>query len=168
MKKLVIAAALMSFSGFAFADVTPTCTGPADHAVDFWLGKWQVMDKKGVLHGINEVTRGPGGCGLIEHWQGLQPGNVGVSLNGYDPVSGEWTQYWVSPTETAIMKGKFDKDGALRMTGTITYYNSHETHGFRNDLIPNPDGTLRNDSFEQDPKTGQWSDWFIGYYKKAS
>lgn len=168
MKKLLIAAALLSVAGLAHAGTPPTCTGPEHHRLDFWAGKWQVFDNKGVLHGINEITRGPGGCGLVEHWQGLKEGNVGTSLNGYDPVTEEWTQYWVSPTETATMKGKFDKDGALRMTGTITYYSAHEVHGFRNDLIPNPDGTLRNNAFEQDPKTGQWSEWFTGYYKKIS
>jgi len=168
MKKLIIAAFLLSTASFAHADVAPTCTGADNHRLDFWLGKWQVFDSKGVLHGTNEITPGPGGCGLIEHWQGLQPGNVGTSLNGYEPATEEWTQYWISPNETAYMKGKFEKDGVLRMTGTITYYSSHEVHGFRNNLSPNPDGTLRNDAFEQDPKTGQWSEWFTGYYKKAS
>lgn len=169
MKTLLLAAALLSPSGLVHAGTPPPatlCADPAYHGWDFWLGRWQVTDPQGVLQGTNEITRGPGGCGLLEHWRSQQ-GGEGLSVNGYDPFTGEWTQTWLSGSESISLKGKIDKDGALRTSGTITSFGARESQPFRGNWIPLPDGSVRQEFFIQNPKTKEWSSWFVGHYSKA-
>jgi|SRR5579859_2069448 len=166
MIRILIALALLSVGGIAGAAESP-CSDPGQHSWDFWLGRWRVTDAKGVFHGIDEVTRGPGGCGLVEHWHG-QEGGEGTSINFYAPATGEWTQYWMSPTENIALKGKLDSNRALRTTGTITHYNAKEPHPFRGNWVPQDDGSIIQEFFEQDPATGHWAEWFVATYKKMS
>ena len=165
MKKLALAAFLFAAGGLAYAG--SPCTDPGQHGWDFWLGRWRVSDAKGVFHGIDEVTRGPNGCGLIEHWHG-QEGIEGTSLNFFAPATGEWTQYWMSPTESIVLKGKPDSTGSMRTIGTITHYNLKEPHPFRGNWVRQDDGSIIQEFFEQDPATQKWSEWFVATYKKMS
>lgn len=160
-----LAAALLLSGGIAQAG--SPCGDPGQHSGDFRLGRWRVSDAKGVFHGIDEVTRGPDGCGLVEHWHG-QEGIEGTSISFYHPATGEWTQNWMSPTEAISLTGRLDRNGALRASGTITHYNAKDPHPFRGNWVPQDDGSMVQEFFEQDPETKQWSPWFVATYKKMS
>ena len=163
--RVLLALILLAASNGALAD--SPCAESGQHDWDFWLGRWRVSDAKGVVHGIDEVTRGPSGCGLVEHWHG-QKGIEGTSINYFAPATGEWTQYWMSPTETIVLKGKLDSHGAMRTAGTITHSDAKESHPFRGNWVPQSDGSMIQEFFEQDPATGRWEEWFVGTYQKMS
>lgn len=74
--------------------LSANCRAPERRQFDFWVGRWTVTDTAGRVVGHSEVTRVSGGCGILEHWMG-RDGVGGMSLNGYDPTSGQWTQFWV-------------------------------------------------------------------------
>ncbi|MBV8976752.1 MAG: hypothetical protein JOZ13_05165 [Alphaproteobacteria bacterium] len=140
-----------------------SCVSPQERQWDFWLGEWRVSDPAGVFQGTNIISRGPKGCGLIEHWTGAQ-GNEGMSLNGYDAVRKTWTQFWISPGLAIRLEGRFEK-GALRMEGTISYNKTGIEHPFRGVWTPMQDGTVKQEFFEQDNK--RWNTWFTGIYRRS-
>jgi hypothetical protein len=74
--------------------IASSCRAPERRQFDFWVGRWTVTDTAGRVMGHSEITRVSGGCGILEHWMG-RDGVGGMSLNGYDPASGHWTQFWV-------------------------------------------------------------------------
>ena len=66
------------------------------HALDFWIGTWEVKDASGQPAGASVVEPVADGCGLIEHWTGA-PGPagsrfIGTGLHVYDPATGAWRQ----------------------------------------------------------------------------
>jgi hypothetical protein len=77
------------------ADTLATaCRAAERRQFDFWVGRWTVTDTAGRVVGHSEVTRVAGGCGILEHWMGRR-GVGGRSLNGYDPTTRRWSQFWV-------------------------------------------------------------------------
>ena len=143
------------------------CAAPEFHRWDFWLGSWRVTDPKGVFQGTNAINVAPSGCGLIEHWHGAS-GSDGMSFNGYDAARGTWTQLWLSPGTVIRLEGRFDDQGALRMSGTITYNQKREEHAFRGNWVPLPDGAVRQEFFERTSKTTAWTEWFTGIYRRPA
>jgi hypothetical protein len=82
-------------SGDVRADTLSSgCTTPEQRQFDFWIGRWVVTDSAGRELGRSEITRVSGGCAILEHWEGAD-GVGGMSLNGYDPESGRWRQFWI-------------------------------------------------------------------------
>jgi hypothetical protein len=135
------------------------------HDWDFWLGSWRVCDAAGTFQGVNEIVVAPGGCGLIEHWRGAS-GVVGASFNAYDPVRGTWTQLWAAPGSVVRLEGRLDAQGAMRTEGTISDTAALVERPFRGVWTPNPDGSVTQAFFEQDPGSGAWSTWFSGVYRR--
>jgi len=134
------------------------------HQWDFWLGKWRVTDPAGTFQGTNVITRGPSGCGLVEHWKDAN-GTEGMSLNGYDAVRRTWTQFWVSPGAVIRLEGRIE-DGVMHMEGSISYNRKDVQHPFRGVWTPLPDGSVKQEFFERDGAT--WSTWFTGIYRRQS
>ena len=141
-----------------------SCSAPEFHQWDFWLGAWRVTDPAGKFQGTNEITAGPGGCGLVEHWTG-SGGSQGQSFSGYDNTRKSWTQLWISPAEVIRLEGKRDSHGALRTEGTISYNGSGVEHPFRGYWTPQSNGAVKQQFFEYNPKTKSWAEWFTGIYR---
>lgn len=74
---------------------------PRLHALDFWLGHWDVT-AGGEPSGKNDIDAILGGCALTEHWLDVQ-GGAGISLFWYDRSADRWKQVWV--TEQALLPG---------------------------------------------------------------
>ena len=79
------------------------CVGAAErHRFDFWIGEWEVTTQGGTRVGSSVVQSVSGGCALLENWTNAR-GGQGKSLNAYNPVVGQWQQYWIgqdgAPTE---------------------------------------------------------------------
>ena len=67
---------------------------PRLHALDFWLGRWNVTAGGGPS-GSNEIDAILGGCAVTEHWLDVQ-GNAGLSLFWFDRNADRWKQVWVT------------------------------------------------------------------------
>jgi hypothetical protein len=74
---------------------------PRLHALDFWLGHWDVT-AGGEPSGKNDIEAILGGCAVTEHWLDVE-GNAGLSLFWYDRNADRWKQVWV--TEQALLPG---------------------------------------------------------------
>jgi hypothetical protein len=94
----VLAALLLSASTKAGAACGDE---PRLHALDFWLGRWEVT-AGGQPSGRNAIEAILGGCAVTEHWLDVD-GNAGLSLFWYDRNADRWKQVWV--TEQALLPG---------------------------------------------------------------
>lgn len=91
----------------ALAQSKSPCDTPAHHALDFWLGDWDVRNAKGDPAGTSHIERILDGCVVFESW--TSPGYAGKSFNTYDPKTQKWTQYWAdTAASTSQMTGAFE------------------------------------------------------------
>jgi hypothetical protein len=123
MRTIVIAAAML-LSAAAFASqatppaapaAAPSCDTPEHHQMDFWLGEWKVTWQGG--GGINRITRGFGGCAIIENFEatsGSPPLLHGMSISSYQPLNKMWRQSWVDD-----QNGYFHLSGGPQKDGTF-------------------------------------------------
>lgn len=119
---------------------------PGFHALDFWLGDWDVKSG-GRIVGTNRIERILKGCALMENWT-AEDGSQGKSLFYYDPSTEVWKQVWV--TDAAYSPGGLKEktlvermdDHGLRFQGEIALKNGG-TYLDRTTLTPNRNGTVR-------------------------
>lgn len=121
MARWLLACALLGLSGAALpAPATPPgCTGPAYHALDFWLGDWDTFnpDGSGPSQARNRVTSILGGCVIHERYEQTD-GLKGESFSLYDASRQVWHQTWVTNRGTLlVLEGKFDGD-VLTLVGS--------------------------------------------------
>jgi hypothetical protein len=121
---------------------------PRMHALDFWLGHWEVS-QDGQLVGTNTVETTLDGCAIFEHWRDTR-GGQGTSLFYYERGAGRWKQVWV--TEQALAVGgtkekieqlEFTSSGQIRFQGQYRALEHEETITDRTTLTRQPDGTVR-------------------------
>ncbi|HEY7642855.1 MAG TPA: nuclear transport factor 2 family protein [Steroidobacteraceae bacterium] len=118
---------------------------PRMHALDFWLGHWDVFEG-GQLVGTNFIEPSLDGCAVLEHW--TEQGGAGTSLFYYDVSTDRWKQVWV--TDQALhpggMKEKveqidFTAAGRIRFRGRDRTTLTRETDGKVRQVIEStPDG----------------------------
>lgn len=109
------------------ASPTPAkpCGEAPYHALDFWIGTWDVKDAAGQPAGASVVEAVADGCSLIERWTGASgpAGNryIGVGLHVYDPASGAWRQVFTDnrPAITE-MKGMAGEAGFVYTWEVVT------------------------------------------------
>jgi len=89
---------------------------PRLHALDFWLGRWNVTAGGGPS-GSNEIDAILGGCAVAEHWLDVQ-GNAGLSLFWFDRNADRWKQVWV--TAQALESGGAKEKMEVRDLTTLT------------------------------------------------
>jgi hypothetical protein len=73
------------------------CTDPRASEFDFWLGEW-AADWGEQGRGANHVTKGLGGCVILENFRDLDPGPealVGMSVSTFVARENRWRQTWV-------------------------------------------------------------------------
>lgn len=121
MARWLLACALLGLSGAALPAPTtpPGCTGPAYHALDFWLGDWDTFDPDGggPSQARNRVNSILGGCVIHERYEQTD-GLTGESFSIYDASRRVWHQTWVTNRgELLVLEGKFD-GGALTLVGS--------------------------------------------------
>lgn len=149
------------------APVSSGCEGDIYHAFDFWIGEWDVYDPAGNLAGTNSITSQESGCLLVEHWTNTG-GGTGQSYNFYDPGTGEWRQIWVSAAGVIEYSGGLTETGAMLLEGQIRNRGG-DVAPFTGEWTLNDDGSVTQHFKQQDPVTGEWSDWFVGrYVRKAT
>jgi hypothetical protein len=121
---------------------------PRMHALDFWLGQWDVS-QDGRLVGTNTIETTLDGCAIFEHWSDIE-GGKGTSLFYYDRGGARWKQVWV--TEQALAVGgekekteqlEFTADGRIRFQGQYPAADAAVTITDRTTLTRQEDGSVR-------------------------
>jgi len=67
---------------------------PRMHALDFWIGRWDVS-QGGQLVGTNTIESTLDGCAILEHWRDVE-GGEGTSLFYFNPNEDLWKQVWIT------------------------------------------------------------------------
>jgi tetratricopeptide (TPR) repeat protein len=143
----------------------PCESDPAYHALDFWVGKWEVRDPNGELQGHNDIVKMLNACAIQENWSSTSH-HDGKSLFYYDVGEKKWKQVWI--TDDGNMKEKsvveHYPDGGIRFLGIV-----HGKDGSavldRTTLTPLSDGRVRQ-VIEQSVDNGKtWGSW-EGIYSK--
>ncbi len=113
------------------------------HALDFWLGEWEVLLVSGPKDGENRIEKLPGGFALQENWIG-RDGHEGKSWFYFYRPTKRWKQVWV--TDSGSVKEKVQVDGApaggVRFRGEIPLNDGRRMLG-QTTLTPLPDGRVR-------------------------
>jgi hypothetical protein len=78
------------------------CNSENHRAFDFWLGNWEVYNKKGDHIGSNNIHLIQNGCGIQENWTS-KGGGTGTSYNFYDVKTEKWYQSWISGSGNALL-----------------------------------------------------------------
>lgn len=143
------------------------CDDDVYHQFDFWIGEWDVYDQKGNLAGTNSIQTAEQGCLLIEHWTNTA-GGTGQSYNFYDPGTGEWRQVWVNAGGVIDYSGGLTKTGSMLLKGEIRNRGASDVAPFTGKWTLNSDGSVTQHFQQQDPDTGEWSDWFVGRYVRQA
>ncbi|MGX7952360.1 hypothetical protein ACWPM1_07300 [Tsuneonella sp. HG249] len=144
---LVIALLAQTAGSSPPAPTPPKCEGIEYAAFDFWVGEWDVTPAGAdmpIAHSTIEKLYA--GCAIRENWRPLS-GNVGGSLNGYDPVSRQWYQTWIGSAPGPVQfvggpvpgkmvltgswrgSGPNGEDGLTRMTYSRVETNAVRQHG---------------------------------------
>jgi len=142
----------------------PCETSEDFRAFDFWLGDWEVFNRKnGQAVGKNSISAIESGCALLEEWTSSN-GNTGTSLNLYNPLTQSWRQLWVSNGYNIDISGGPNDQGHMVLEGRIHYYQG-QTKAFRGTWSALENGDVRQYFQEFDKDSASWTDWFDGIYK---
>jgi hypothetical protein len=144
-----------------------TCTAQESRQFDFWVGKWEVFDRKTGEHaGSSLIEKLYGGCAIRENW--TQTGFTGGSLSAFSTVDNQWHQTWV------------DQSGALRefvgsvVAGDMVLVARVPSKGLpgptvllRMKFTHNPDHTVRQHSESSQDDGQTWQERYDYVYRTA-
>jgi hypothetical protein len=92
------------------------CSAPEYHALDFWIGTWDVT-ADGHYDGENVIAPALSGCAIREQWTDAN-GSTGESLFYYDRALGHWKQVWITSDGTWKEKSQIKApEGSIRFGG---------------------------------------------------
>ena len=167
---LILASTLLAVPAWAQPETPPACEDvPGFHALDFWVGSWDVFSGKDKA-GTNRIEKILNGCAIMEHWT-ASTGGEGKSLFYYHAQSDRWKQVWVTERATAVgaLKEKvlierFD-DGGVRFQGEIPLADGGLYYD-RTTLTPLPDGRVRQ-LIEMSRDGENWEATFDAHYERT-
>ena len=143
-----------------YKEISSPCENdPAYHALDFWIGTWEVRDPKGEYQGHNEIVKMLRSCAIQENWSSASH-HDGKSLFYLDVSEKKWKQVWITDDGNMKEKSAIEHfpDGGIRFQGIV-----HGKDGSavldRTTLTPLPDGRVRQ-LVEQSTDQGKsWGSW---------
>jgi hypothetical protein len=104
------------------------CSDSVFRSLDFWVGEWDVYDKKGDKAGDSKVTVILDSCVILEEWSTLKPQKnfyyKGKSFNLYNGASHQWQETWVDNTggATEYLRG-------TASAGKVVFFADHVMGG---------------------------------------
>ncbi len=76
---------------------------------DFWLGEWEVYNKKGEQVGSNSIVSIQDSCLIQENWTSKQ--ETGTSYTYYNKIDSSWNQIYIDNLGTVLqLKGSFQNN----------------------------------------------------------
>ena len=138
------------------------------HALDFWVGEWDVYVGE-ELAGSNRIEKILSGCAVLEHWHGAG-GSEGKSLF-FVTGEGRWKQVWV--TEWATRPGgvkekvwqQLDQPDQVRFQGRITLPDGR-SYLDRTTLTRLPSGDVRQVIETSGDEGATWEAGFDALYRR--
>ncbi len=169
-----IAHSLFLLSGLLFIGQQPACAQTPPPACvsaeyrqfDFWLGEWEVeggLDGKTPV-GKSTITRIAKGCALHENWRSTNGGD-GQSLNVYDSVTKQWTQFWIGADGVILRLNGRLVNGAMVLDGELRMPNQ-KIQQQRITWTPLADGRVSQRWQTSDDNGASWQTSFLGFYKR--
>jgi hypothetical protein len=145
--------------------VYPCDSIPEASHFDFWLGRWEVRAVDGTLIGYDTVTKGDGGCSIVERWERIS-GSSGTSLSFFVPSRGQWRHVWTGSGGTFVDVTGGLRDGEqMHLEGTLEYVEPEQVVAFRATWTPLADGQVRQRMEEFDLVSQTWVVWFDGIFR---
>lgn len=147
---------------------------------DFWIGVWQVFDRKtGLMVGLDDVEKELRDCVIVQNWTHMNdiytaPGSTlrmqGMSFTGL-AVDGLWHQTWVDNNGFRVsLVGELDDKGAMVLESDwLEFNNRNGTRAMRKyrwHWDPREDGTVHNFGYRKDSKEGDWISIFDIIYRR--
>jgi hypothetical protein len=116
MKRLALLGVLVMGLGIPGEAQEPwNCAQPEFRQFDFWLGTWDMQDRRsGTRLGTAKIVKVHGGCAIREDWQALSGGS-GANIATYHPPIKRWRM--VSVTRNG---GHFLSEGEFT-NGTLSF-----------------------------------------------
>ncbi len=136
------------------------CNSENHRAFDFWLGDWEVYNKKGDHIGSNNIHLIQNGCGIQENWTS-KGGGTGTSYNFYDSKTEKWYQSWISNSGNALLLSGGYHDGKMEMQSQLI-----EGKIDRIKWIPQKDSSVLQIWEISTDKGETWQEIFWGRYIK--
>lgn len=132
---------------------------------DFWVGEWNVYsnDEKRLFAGTNSITKHYNNCLIIEDWTNSQ-GSGGMSMNYYNPITGQWRQVWVSNGNAIDYMGGLNNAGEMVLSGEIFTYQTGARQKFKGIWTAEENGDVIQHFDIHNAKDDTWSTWFEGRY----
>lgn len=135
------------------------------HAMDFWVGSWEVRDGEGTVVGHNVITREQNGAVIREEWMDVN-GLGGTSMNFFDWRSGLWRQVWVDGGGGIVdISGEARPDGSIVLEGE-RISGPNGARGTRTTFTVLPDGRVRQVIETTADEGLTWTVGFDGYYTR--
>lgn len=151
-------------------DAPPPCEEVEGfHALDFWVGEWDVYVGEQRV-GANRIEKILDGCAILEHWKDRR-GFEGKSLFFYQPMTDTWKQVWVTENATRVANVKEKtlverfEDGGVRFQGRVPLPDGTEAID-RTTLTPLEDGTVRQ-VIQASMDGEEWRTNFDAIYRPA-
>jgi len=168
----LVALAVVGSAAPGIAAAAPDACGaqPAAHALDFWLGTWEVRDADGGLAGTNRIEATLDGCAILEHWSGAG-GSAGLSLFYFHSWLGQWRQVWITAESRrpgAVKEKRQDlnyQGPGIRFQGEVMVSPEHYVQD-RTTLVPLPDGRVRQRIETSNDDGRSWQLVFEGWYRR--
>lgn len=132
---------------------------------DFWVGEWVVFRTgTGDTLGFSKIDTIVHGFAIQETYQSAKSKYSGTSINKYNPVTGQWEQYYVDNTGLTLhLKGR-KKGNSMVLENQLE--TDDGTLGNRITWAEQKDGSVQQ-IWEQSSDNGEsWNKIFDGLYKK--
>jgi hypothetical protein len=151
---------VVGLGGRMAAQDTPPPVPPGVHALDFWLGDWEVFLATGPKDGDNRIEKVLGGFAVVESWTELD-GHEGRSWFYFYRPEKRWKQVWVTDGGGVKEKAQVEDApaGSVRFRGEIPLPDGRKLLD-QTTLTPLPDGRVRQ-VIEQSADGGKT--WRTGY-----
>ena len=100
------------------------CQAAPMRALDFWIGRWNILNAKGQRTASSVIDLVADGCAILERYSGAPDAAgtqyIGAGLHVYDVADGGWRQLWSDNRPGAtFMRGR-QTDGGILYEWEIT------------------------------------------------
>jgi hypothetical protein len=160
--------ASLVFTGRITAQGQPPAEPAGLHALDFWVGEWEVFLADGPKDGDNRIEKLLNGFALQENWSDVDR-HEGKSWFYFHQPDNRWKQVWV--TDSGFVKEKVQVDdapaGSVRFQGVISLRDGGKLLD-RTTLTPQADGRVRQVIEQSRDDGATWRVGFDAYYVRKT